>query len=276
MTSTTRRRLSRLAARLWQLLGVMLVTVTFTIIIITFIGAIAFRFIAGEVSILLLAIATVVTYVLREYVINALWGAGRASLKFGRQLRAVTAHELVTQDTRPPILYLRSFKDDNVESSVDYQEDLALETAEEQLKRILSKFGPVIAIGQPGEEVPSLGAARFYVSDDEWQTVITNLMLRAQLVVLRIGFTKGFWWEWQTAIQKVKPDRLLFLITEDWIYDRFRRSANKHLPCPLPKYTGDLTRIYGIRGLLYFEPDWTPHVSYSQALLPVGTIDLTR
>lgn len=257
----------------------MLVTVTFTLIILTFIGAIAFRFIAAEVSVLLVAIATVVTYALWEhvvYAINALWRAGRASLKFGRQLRAVTAHELVTQDTRPPILYLRSFKDDNVDNSVDYQEDLALDTAEEQLKEILSKFGPVIAIGQPGEELPSLGAARFYVSDDEWQTVITNLMSRAHLVVLRIGFTKGFWWEWQTAIQKVKPDRLLFLITEDWIYDRFRRSANEHLPCPLPKYTGDLTKIDGIRGLLYFEPDWTPHVSYSQALLPVGTIDLTR
>ena len=134
----------------------------------------------------------------------------------------------------------------------------------------------MIAIGQPGEDLPTLGAGRFYVTDDEWQTVITNLMSQAQLVVLQIGSTKGFWWEWQTALQKVTPDRLLFLITEDWIYERFRQSANEQLPCPLPKYTGDLTKIYGIRGLLYFESDWTPHVSYSQAILPVGTIDLTR
>ena len=45
----------------------------------------------------------------------------------------------------------------------------------------LGGVGPVLAIGRPGEKLAHLGAARLYVSDDDWQNVAHRLMASAQL-----------------------------------------------------------------------------------------------
>jgi hypothetical protein len=52
----------------------------------------------------------------------------------------------------------------------------------------MSKIGPFVAIGRPGERLPQLGAIRLYVADPEWQEMVTRLMSEAALVVLRAGF----------------------------------------------------------------------------------------
>ncbi len=42
-------------------------------------------------------------------------------------------------------------------------------TLEEAAEKILNAWGPVIAIGRPGEGLPPAGAAREYVAGDAWQ-----------------------------------------------------------------------------------------------------------
>ena len=196
-----------------------------------------------------------------------------AYLKRGRQKEADKADDLLLRDTRRPVLYLRSFTDDRVaaRSAASISNPFTLATEEEQLARVMGEIGPFIAIGEPGEPLPDLGAARMYVGNDEWQEAVLSLIARAQLVVLRAGDTPGFWWEVEAAVQRVQPERLLFLIPYDREgYEAFRRKAQAYLPRPLPEYVGRktprilrkyllLTKYTRLNGILYFEPDWTPH-----------------
>ena len=101
--------------------------------------------------------------------------AAVAALAFdvGKRLRAPSVAELLAGDPRPPVVYLRSFAADlgaAVDEIVgDGRLILPAATDEEALVEVLSAIGPVIAIGRPAEKLPLRGAARLYVSDDDWQ-----------------------------------------------------------------------------------------------------------
>lgn len=174
---------------------------------------------------------------------------------FRRKSHALDAQKLMVKDVRPPVLYLRSFKDDSKTARI-----VLSSTEEEQLAMVMGEIGTFIALGRPDEEMPELGAARMYVDDDAWQETVSGLMLKAQLVVLRIGATEGFWWEVQRAVQQVKPERLLFLVPHDKnLYEDFRHKVVQYLPVQVPEYKGGAGAFASLNGILYFEPDWTPH-----------------
>ncbi len=137
-----------------------------------------------------------------------------------RRVEAVSADEAMALDARPPVLYLRSFRDDGV--ALAAQEGsalrrrllraLSLPTPEEHLARILAHVGPLIAIGKPGEPLPELGAARLYVSHDQWQQQVRALMQRAALVVVRVGASPGVLWEIDQALMHLPRQRLVLAI----------------------------------------------------------------
>jgi TM2 domain-containing membrane protein YozV len=81
---------------------------------------------------------------------------------------------------------------------------------EQELAMIMNRVGPLVAIGKPGEPLPELGAARFYVSDDQWQDKITDLMKQAELVVVRVGGTANLQWEIDRAVALLPLQRLVF------------------------------------------------------------------
>jgi len=180
-----------------------------------------------------------------------------------RQLKTLlSAQDLLGGDTRPHVLYLRSFKDDETTSRL-----LNLSTEEQELAVTMLEIGPFIAFGEPGEKSPDPGAARMYVEEEQWQDKIENLMSNAQLVVARIANSKSFWWEISTAISVLRPERLVLLLPADQnVYEEFRRRANEVFPCQLPDHEFQLpgfrfsTSHISSEGLLYFESDWTPHL----------------
>jgi hypothetical protein len=119
-----------------------------------------------------------------------------AKAKRLRQIQAADARRL---DSRRPILLLRSFQDDltPIERRPDVRNrrfgsmaDLPL-TLEEALERALWTHGPVIAIGRPGEALPPAGAAREYVTNDEWLARVTELVAECHRVVVIVGRTEG-------------------------------------------------------------------------------------
>ena len=151
---------------------------------------------------------------------------------------AASAAEVMARDPRPPVLYLRSFAaDDTTAAGLEsgHPALVLLSTEEEQLAQVLAEIGPVIAIGRPGEELPHIGAARFYVSHDLWQDEVSRLMSHAGLVVLRAGDSAGLWWEVERAARLVRPERIVFLLPIDrHQYDLFCANAHNYLPCRLP------------------------------------------
>jgi hypothetical protein len=199
----------------------------------------------------------------------ALLLGGIASYSRGKKLAAIYARHLIEQDRRPPVLYLRSFKDDPIAATVTAAKLLGpaaallgTQTDEEQLAEVMDQIGPFWAIGKPGERLPEVGAARLYVGEGDWQRRVSELMSQARLVVLRPGETSNFWWEVNTATEIAGPEKLLFLLPFNRKqYEGFRQRAKEFLPCSLPDFE-PWHQVFGrgIRAVLYFERDWTPHI----------------
>ena len=173
-----------------------------------------------------------------------------------RKLAAVDAAALMEEDTRAPVLYLRSFGDDGegVMGHTSRAQGFLAPTVEEKLAAAMRHVGPFVAIGRPGETLPELGAARMYVSDDHWQDEIVALMERAQIVLLRIGDTPGFWWEVQQVMERVEMARVVFFFPPGTghLYPRFRQMAGEQIDALLPENIGAAQ-------FLYLDGGGTPH-----------------
>lgn len=123
-----------------------------------------------------------------------------------RLLSRQSLERQVTLDPRPPILFLRSFEDDQVSlpSQGALGAILRFGAARERLDHLLvqqfSRHGPIVAIGRPGEKDLPFGAARIYVPDDIWQAKVMELARSARAVVLVADATSGVAWEIQTML----------------------------------------------------------------------------
>lgn len=135
------------------------------------------------------------------------------------------------------VLYLRPFSNDPEMASLndDIQGGGAnLEniffvsglTHEEALVRRFRRFGRVVAIGRPGENLPLPGATRAYLPLDDWQGTVSDLIAGAHVVLLSAGPGPGTVWEFTEAIRLLPPDRLVLLAYCDPdTYDRFRAAV---------------------------------------------------
>src|SRR5215211_123180 len=124
----------------------------------------------------------------------------RLSRKYRARQRLVIqrADEVIRNDTRPPVLYLRSFSDDKMIARA-----IGFKSVEQEMKLVLFDIGP------PTDP----GAARLYASQEHWKEKAREEMSKAQLVIIRIGDSPSFWWEVEEAIKKrVRLQRLVFLI----------------------------------------------------------------
>lgn len=182
----------------------------------------------------------------------------------GKKLAAPRGEEVLAKDERPPVLYLRSFNDDEVTgrspqlAGVPFQ---SFTTEEELLARGFKAIGPLVAIGIPSDELPKLGAARIKVHDSEWRDRVLELMEQARLVVLRVGDTEGLRWELGMANWKLTPERLLLLVPGSReSYQRFREHANLRMRKPLPEYPSKVKYLEhaSVVALIRFEQDWNP------------------
>lgn len=189
--------------------------------------------------------------------------------RLGKQMSTLTAEELLASDHRAPVLYLRSFRDEDQTAS-DISGRLATmpSSEEEVLAAVMNEMGPFVAIGRPGEDLPQLGAARTYVGDDEWQHKVEDLLKAAQLVVFRAGSTPGYWWEVERAARMVPAQRLVFLLPfrDAAEFDaQFRKDAEQRLQRKLPPYPARRRFLSGapsatVQSLLYFDADRTARI----------------
>ena len=167
----------------------------------------------------------------------------------------------------PFVLYLRPFDADVAlaEMAHDVSSPLPKATYEEQLREAFRTVGSMVAIGRPGENLPTLGAART-AAHDQWQQTVLNLLPRAALVVLALGGSTGIRWEVERAVQMVTPQRLLLLTfgDESW-YAAARREFGHYFPRGLPPGPPPgppgrprRTAALPISGAIWFRPDWVP------------------
>lgn len=211
---------------------------------------------------------------------------GWKTYRRGKKFVTESAEEALAKDPRKPVVYIRSFRDDtklltpqektNLWVSRAFIPVFSIKSREETLAECLSEIGPVVAIGNPREELPELGAARMYFRDDEWQQKILDFMQRSSLVVLLGGPTKNLWWEIEQALKVLPPEKLICVVPsskhddgKDFLKNFAEKighaSASAFSDLPRKGFQ-KLLQAYG--RVIYFDKNWTPHSSPIRVLSP--------
>jgi len=137
--------------------------------------------------------------------------AGFTARKLRRWAASVlplTVREARENDPRPPVLFLRPFHQDDFLMGGP----LSRTHFEEPIVSVLRSFGPVIAIGRPGESSAPPGAARQYVTDDEWLCEVRRVAKEASIIVVSLGATEGLRTEIETLVQQNLLIRTIFVM----------------------------------------------------------------
>lgn len=119
-------------------------------------------------------------------------GAALAIRLFGRRLQAASSQELLSQSSKPPILYLRSFDEDRTTIAAGGLRAGVVERLlpwrrrrfEQVLVAGLSRFGDVHAVEDPRVGLPRLGAARRHLSRYQWEGDVRGMAHKSLVVVL--------------------------------------------------------------------------------------------
>lgn len=122
-----------------------------------------------------------------------------------RRYFQIDAKALLRVDSRPPVLFLRSFEDEEKLNFIQSGRALFDYSLETRLSRHFMHFGPFIALGSPQEELPQLGAARICLPQDQWQIRVRQWMGSSQVVLMYAGNT--YWVNWELAML-ARKDRL--------------------------------------------------------------------
>ena len=122
-------------------------------------------------------------------------------------------------EQQQPILFLRSFEDDQLTFRRRWwrlgERWLQLwsfrSNVDEAMVDEIAQYGPLVALGMPGEEKVPFGASRYYSSHDDWQEIITHTAKRARAIVIVAGDTPGVRWEFEFLASEGLLDRTLVL-----------------------------------------------------------------
>jgi|GEM_PF-4488643 len=113
-----------------------------------------------------------------------------------RLLSRASYLDTIEKDCRPPILFLRTFSNDQgkLPSVPLFQRiwsgDVTHSVLDYHLVEQFSSFGPVVALGAPGEDALPFGASRLYVGkDDDWMKEVTRLAEESLAVIVICAHT---------------------------------------------------------------------------------------
>lgn len=210
-------------------------------------------------------------------------------LNLGRRNIHFSIEEITTADPRPPILFLRAFRDDQVDLPEPRYTLLGrlLATAKQRdtLDHILlnegTLYGPMIALGNPKDHMPPYGAARGFFANEHWQEAVTGLARASLAVVISVDDTESIWWEIEHLVGNDHLDKTLFLV-----HPRFRAPADNRritarilakLPIP-PQLRHKVTETFSSGDAVGFFVDRTGNlcVGRSGALTSFSFLLMTR
>lgn len=180
------------------------------------------------VSMEVYALFTVAQILAAPLVFRSLFSGSRWLRRYARRRSTVSMDQARLADTRPPVLLLRSFGDDQMtlgDAKVTplqrFLDPLAIAgTLEELLLREYQYLGPVLAIGKPSDALPPLGAARKYCHGDSWRDVVGSLMDEASLIVVGVGGSEGLAWEIALLRYKRLLTKTIFILPPALSRDR--------------------------------------------------------
>ena len=183
----------------------------------------------------------------------------------GKQYSARGKAAKAEADARQPVLYFRPFVMDEVVSRL-FRQALGrgvwpwFFSVEEQLADALEPIGPLVAIGKPGEQLPTPGAVREYFDATTWQKAVQRWLSIARIIILRPGISEGLWWELKEAVAAKTAERLLILMLKmkQAEYLRFSQVLGDRLGIRLPDVY-EVRRWRRVSGFFEFNAAWQAH-----------------
>ncbi|MES1201724.1 MAG: hypothetical protein ABUS57_09795 [Pseudomonadota bacterium] len=153
------------------------------------------------------------------FLLANLLGANRAAAAFADGMARRRYQKVRDWDDRKPILFLRNFTQDQRKAPVQTANGFLgwltgigrARTLDEILLEHASPYGPVIAIGDPNDPLPPLGAARIFVSHDDWRGVVSGLAASAQAIIMCPTSTEGVRWELDHLVSSGAQPRTIYL-----------------------------------------------------------------
>jgi hypothetical protein len=176
-----------------------------------------------QVSLLTLASAMTVGFVSAKLFLFLAKRLRRRS----RRLLVQSYEELRESDGRAPVLFLRPFRDDQISLESAHIPwymrtfDPAVEagTLEELLIQKYSHIGPLLALGNPSDELPPIGAARKYVNGNEWRDVVLSLMQESSKIIIAVADTDSMIWEIENVSTRGYLDKTVFVLPPQHAHD---------------------------------------------------------
>jgi hypothetical protein len=162
------------------------------------------------------------------------------------------------QDIRSPLLFLRSF----ATQAAHGQDVKDLRTIEELLADAYKKTGPLLALGDPGESIASLGSLKLYFDHNTWQAGVLYLMSISQMIIIQVGISPGTLWELAVAKRRLQPERVMISLADPLAPSRvdvkyyllFKKYLEEIIGWTLPNDLG-----FPVKGLfIRFGADWQP------------------
>lgn len=145
---------------------------------------------------------------------------GRVAITSARNAMRKTLQDIQHEDSRAPVLFLRSFLNDRVDLT---QRKFNLEqwmldagsrsiTLDDIMLAEGTMHGPTVALGNPDDTAPPYGVARGYFEHDSWKQAVTNLCRDSQLIIMVLDSTAGVDWEISHIVEQHYASKTLFLI----------------------------------------------------------------
>ena len=198
------------------------VVVNFALIVVL---SILYEYAYGEnlVSAVIMTIAIFIGYAARLTFFSSLLEA----MDDWRMRSRVSAAQLMEVSKVPPILFLRTFDEDDLWLRVNNRFDrivFAHRRWRARLEEVVADasfaYGPVIALSNPKLGLQPLGAARENVSDEHWQDYVTKYIDESQIVILCLGKTENVRWEIERILALDAAEKLIVVLPTSYPKDR--------------------------------------------------------
>jgi len=186
-----------------------------------------------------------------------------------RSASRATAAQLMEVSRLPPILFLRTFDEDdlwvkasNLFDRIVFAHRRRRARLEEAVADESFAYGPVIALSNPKLNLQPLGAARENVSDDHWQDYVTRYIEESQFVILCLGKTDNVRWEIGRILALDAAEKLIVVLPTSYPSDRTITEVSPVLAERLGIPDGDyeLARLKRTRAI-YFDRRRGGHVA---------------
>jgi len=158
--------------------------------------------------------------------------------RLGKKLSRPTFEQYLRNDTRKIILWLRSFKDDNLKirnpkasfsffSLDSHFKSIWGATYEEEIAYILFKLGPIISIDT--KEKKTLGATKEIVNEINWKEVVIERAKESRLILILLNSSKSLLWEINELPKYTSKDKFIYLLPSYTIHEKvnFKNSWNQ-------------------------------------------------